>query len=165
MDFERISELYRYHAWANRRILDAAAALTPQQFIVTIPSSFPSVRDTLVHVLWSEWIWLQRWKGSSPRTVFDPYDFPDATALSARWAEHQAEQAAFTGALTADLLARLVRYVNTRGETWEYELWKQMLHVVNHSSYHRGQVITMLRQLGAPPPTTDFLVYYDEIGV
>jgi len=164
MDVERITELYRYHAWANRRILDAVSALTPEQFVVTIPSSFPSVRDTLVHVLWSEWIWLQRWQGSSPRMVFEPRDFPEAAALSARWAEHQAEQTAFVGALTADLLARAVRYVNTRGETWEYELWKQMLHVVNHSSYHRGQVITMLRQLGAPPPTTDFLVFYDELG-
>ena len=57
-----------------------------------------------------------------------------------------------------------MRYVNLRGETWEYALWQQMLHVVNHASYHRGQVVTMLRQLGAPPPTTDFLVFYDEGG-
>ena len=92
MDVERISELYRYHAWANRRILDAVSALTPEQFVLTIPSSFPSVRATLVHVLWSEWIWLERWKGSSPKTVFDPHDFPDARALNARWAEHQAER-------------------------------------------------------------------------
>ena len=164
MDTQRMGELYRYNAWAARRILDAASALTREQFVVTIPSSYPSIRDTLVHVLWAEWIWLARWNGSFPKTVFDPHDFPDARALNARWAEHQAEQMAFVGALSEDLLARVVRYVNTRGETWEYELWKQMLHVVNHSSYHRGQVVTMLRQLGAPPPTTDFLVYYDEMG-
>jgi uncharacterized damage-inducible protein DinB len=164
MDAQRIAELYRYNAWAAHRVLDAAAALTREQFVATIPSSFPSIRDTLVHVLWAEWIWLERWNGRSPKTVFDPHDFPDATALRARWADLEEKQRAFLGSLTEELLATVIRYVNRHGETWEYELWKQMLHVVNHSSYHRGQVITMLRQLGAPPPTTDFLVFYDEMG-
>jgi len=163
MDAQRIGELYRYNAWAARRVFDAASSLTREQFVATIPSSYPSVRDTLVHVLWAEWIWLERWNGNSPKTVFDPQDFPGAGALRARWEDVHEEQMAFVRSVNEELLATVMRYVNMRGETWEYELWKQMLHVVNHSSYHRGQVITMLRQLGAPPPTTDFLVFYDEL--
>jgi uncharacterized damage-inducible protein DinB len=55
-------------------------------------------------------------------------------------------------------------YQNLKGETWRYPLWQQMHHVVNHSTYHRGQVVTMLRQLGAAAPATDLLVYYDQGG-
>jgi uncharacterized damage-inducible protein DinB len=164
MDLSTIADLYRYNRWANRRVVQATAALAPDAFTAVLPSSYPSVRDTLVHVLWSEWIWLQRWKGESPRTLFAPTAFPDAAALSSRWAELQAEQAEWLGSLSEERLAASVRYVNVQGQTWEYALWKQMLHVVNHSSYHRGQVATLLRQLGLQPPATDFLVFYDEAG-
>jgi len=49
-----------------------------------------------------------------------------------------------------------------KGETWTYALWRILAHVVNHSSYHRGQVATLLRQLGATPSSTDLLLFYDE---
>jgi len=164
MDLKTMEELYRYNRWANSRILDTASTLTREQFVATVPSSFPSLRDTLVHVLWAEWLWLQRWRGASPTRVFVPDDFPEAGALGSSWLAVQAEQADFLRSLTEEGLATVVRYVNLHGETWEYELWKQMLHVVNHSSYHRGQAVTMLRQLGAQPPSTDLLVFYDETG-
>jgi len=54
--------------------------------------------------------------------------------------------------------------VNTRGETWRYPLTHMMQHLVNHSSYHRGQVSLMLRQLGAEPTPTDLLVFFDAGG-
>jgi uncharacterized damage-inducible protein DinB len=91
-------------------------------------------------------------------------DYADAGAIRSRWTEVQAEHADFLRTLDEAALSRDVRYVNLRGETWEYALWKQMLHVVNHSSYHRGQAVTMLRQLGRTPPSTDLLVFYDEGG-
>jgi uncharacterized damage-inducible protein DinB len=164
MDLKTLDDLYRYNRWANSRVLDTALTLTREEFVRTIPSSYPSLRDTLVHVLWAEWIWLQRWRGLSPKTVFAPGDYPEVGALRSRWMELQAEQADFLRTLDEEALSRDVRYVNLRGETWEYALWKQMLHVVNHSTYHRGQAVTMLRQLGRTPPSTDLLVFYDESG-
>jgi uncharacterized damage-inducible protein DinB len=164
MDLKTLDELYRYNRWANLRVLDSALTLTREEFVQTIPSSFPSVRDTLVHVLWAEWIWLQRWKGQSPTANFLPADYSDAAAVRARWTEVEDGQQEFIRSLDESALARNVRYVNLRGETWEYALWKQMLHVLNHSTYHRGQAATMLRQLGRTPPSTDLLVFYDEGG-
>ena len=164
MDLKTIDDLYGFNRWANSRILESALTLGREEFVKTIPSSFPSLRDTLVHVLWSEWIWLQRWRGQSPSVVFLAGDYSDVGALKSRWAELHAEQQDFLRTLEEPALSRNVRYVNLRGETWEYALWKQMLHVVNHSSYHRGQAATMLRQLGRTPPATDFLVFYDEGG-
>jgi uncharacterized damage-inducible protein DinB len=77
--------------------------------------------------------------------------------------EVEVEQRAFLEALTSETLLSIVRYVNLQGQTWEYPLWRQMYHLVNHSGYHRGQITTMLRQLGARPAPTDFLVFHDEM--
>lgn len=162
MDVKTIEELYRYNRWANARFLDAVSALTRDQFVKAMPGSHPSVRETLVHVLWGEWLWLQRWKGTSPTMVFAPHEFPDASALRSRWMEVEIEEVEFLRSLTEDRLSAVVRYVNVHGQPWEYALWKQLVHVVNHSSYHRGQAAMMLRQLGVQPPPTDFLVFYDE---
>jgi uncharacterized damage-inducible protein DinB len=165
MNVADIQELYRYNQWANDRVLEAAAGLSVQDFTKDLGSSYPSVRDTLTHIVWAEWIWLERWKGIFPRRVFDATEFPDVDTLKSRWSEHNTEQRAFIDAVTADRLAAVLAYVNLRGQTWKYALWRQMYHVVNHSSYHRGQLTTMLRQLKAVPVTTDFLVFHDELGV
>src|SRR5262245_34782018 len=163
MNAEDIRELYRYNQWANDRVLEAAAKLSVPDFTKDLGSSYRSVRDTLTHIVWSEWIWLQRWKGISPRHVFDATEFPDVDALKSRWSEHDADQRAFVDAVAGDRLAAVLAYVNLQCQTWKYALWRQMYHVVNHSSYHRGQITTMLRQLKAAPVTTDFLVFHDEL--
>ncbi|MFQ5797682.1 MAG: DinB family protein [Bacteroidota bacterium] len=157
----RIKALYEYNWWANARILDAASRLTPEKFTKDLRSSYPSVRDTLVHVMSAEWIWLKRWKGTSPKAMMAPSDFPTISLLRPRWAEVEHEQAEFVRSITGESLKTIIAYVNTEGETWRYPLWQTMQHVVNHSTYHRGQVTTMLRQLGAEPLATDFLVFYD----
>lgn len=90
-----------------------------------------------------------------------PSDFPTLAALRTRWLEVQREQAEFVFGLTEEALVAQVAYINTRGEAFSYLLWQTMQHVVNHSTYHRGQITTMLRQLGAEPIATDFLVFYD----
>jgi uncharacterized damage-inducible protein DinB len=62
-DVAGIQELYRYNQWANHRIFDCVSGVTPQKFTRDLRNSYPSVRDTLTHIVWAEWIWLQRWKG------------------------------------------------------------------------------------------------------
>lgn len=156
-----IQEFYRYNRWANDQFIGAIANLTPNQFTRDLGSSYPSLRDTLVHIVWAEWIWLQRWKGISPQVAFLGSDFPVVDAVRAKWADIEREQLAFLDTVTPDRLLAVVPYVNLQGQTWQYPLWRQMYHVVNHSTYHRGQLTTMLRQLGAQTVSTDFLVFYD----
>ena len=163
IDVTAVQEVYRYNRWANARVFEAMSGLTQEQFVKDLGSSQPSVRDTLVHIVGGEWFWLQRRKGTSPRSVFQITDFPRPDALSARWLEVEAEQRAFVESVTPERLLSIVQYVNLQGQTWRYPLWRQMYHIVNHSSYHRGQVTTMLRQLGARPVPTVFLVFHDEV--
>jgi uncharacterized damage-inducible protein DinB len=154
--------LYAYNRWANSCVLAAASKLTQEQYTRDLSSSFRSVRDTLTHIVAVEWIWLRRWKGTSPKTFYDPADFPKIETLRAKWAEVEAEQMEFVDNLTDDSLNAMITYVNTKGETWTYALWQMLQHLVNHSTYHRGQITTMLRQLGAEPVATDFLLYFDK---
>ena len=163
MDVASIQELYRYNQWANGRAFEAASRLTLEEFTRHLGNSYPSVRDTLTHIVWAEWIWLQRWKGTSPRHRFDAAEFPDVYALNTRWVELETEQRPFIESVTAERLGAVMEYVNLQGQTWRYRLWRQMYHVVNHSNYHRGQLTTMLRQLGRVPVSTDFLVFHDEL--
>jgi uncharacterized damage-inducible protein DinB len=165
MELATIAALYRYSDWANEQVLAAVSKLSQTHFTKDLKSSFGSIRDTLTHIVWSEWIWLQRWKGISPAKVFAPTDFATAQSLRERFHAVAAERWTFLNNLTSDRLREIVEYTNVKGEVWRYPLWQQLHHVVNHSTYHRGQVATMLRQLGAAPAATDFLVYFDEGGM
>ncbi len=157
-------ELLKYNTWANKRVLDSIAALDSGQFTRSLGGSYPSVQATLTHILWAEWVWLERWQGRSPQELFMPEEFPSVSALKVRWSQIQASQKAFGESLTAEQLQQVLRYRNRKGEVWEYALWRMLYHLCNHSTYHRGQVTNMIRMLGAPPVATDFLVLWDEGG-
>jgi len=116
----------------------------------------------LTHIVWAEWLWLERWQDRSPKQVFAPDEFPSVSELRTRWSSIQAAQETFVGSLTPEQLRRVGRYTNMKGEVWEYALWRQIHHLFNHSTYHRGQVTNMLRLLGGHPTPTDFLVFCDE---
>jgi uncharacterized damage-inducible protein DinB len=163
MDIAAIQELYRYNQWANDQVFGAVSGLTAQGFTKDLGNSYPSVRDTLTHLVWAEWIWLQRWQGNSPRHRFDPSEFPHVGELNARWSELKAKQSAFVEAVTTGRLSAALSYVNLQGQSWRYPPRRQMFHVVNHSTYYRGQVTTMLRQLGSTPVSTDSLIFHDEL--
>jgi uncharacterized damage-inducible protein DinB len=156
-----IRDLYAYTAWANRRILDTAERLEPELFTADVPGA-GSLRDILVHIAAAQWTWLQRWRGTSPRALWDPADFPDVATLRTRWAEVESETAAYIAGLNEDDLGRVVSYVNFAGETWAYPLVNQLLHQVNHATQHRSEAALLLSQGGLSPGNLDFLVYFDE---
>jgi uncharacterized damage-inducible protein DinB len=161
MDLEAIQALYDYNRWANARVFDAVSLLNPEQFNRDLENSFRSVRETLVHILSAEWIWLERWNGISPKSMLGAADLIDLEAIRKRWGKVENERREFIRKLSEEKLATAFTYVNTRGQTFTYPLWQMLVHVVNHSTYHRGQLTTLLRQVGAKPVGTDFLDYYD----
>lgn len=162
MNTAEIRTLYAYNRWANHRALKTSRALKWQDVVRDLGASHGSIRGTLVHVIWGEWLWLRRWRGESPMQVFAAEEFSDWAALESQWSAVEEEQNAFLEKLTVELLSRRVSYENLRGVRWEYSLAEMMQHVVNHSSYHRGQVVVLLRQLGQTPLATDFLAFFDE---
>ena len=164
-----IQLLYEYDRWANNRVLHASSALSPEQFTRDLGGSFCSVRDTLVHILAGAWGWLQYWKEPSPdatfladltarrKVLFDPNAFPDLGAVQLKWAQVENEQIEFIDLVTEELLEQTLP-VRTR----HVKLIQLMQHVANHSTYHRGQIALMMRQLEAVPQATDFHVFVME---
>jgi uncharacterized damage-inducible protein DinB len=159
---DEIRTLFAFNRWANDQILAAVRPLAHAELARDLRTSHVSVRGTLVHTLWSEWVWFRRWQGESPKIMFADADFPDVESIESAWHELDGERQRFIETLTDDGLNRIFGYENRFDEHWEYSVVHAMQHVVNHSSYHRGQVVTLLRQLGKTPPSTDFLLYFDE---
>ena len=156
-----ISKLFAYNRWANARTLEPVSMLTAEEYGRTLGGSFPSVKETLAHIYAAEWIWLERWQGRSPRGLPSAQEVPTLEALREKWKAVEERQSAFLASLSETRMAEVVSYVNVKGETWSYPLGEMLVHLVNHSTYHRGQVATMLRQLGKAPEPTDYLLFLD----
>jgi uncharacterized damage-inducible protein DinB len=162
MNAARMREFYQFHHWANGEVRSAVSRLTSEQFTKELGGSFPSVRETVAHLAWVDWIWLQRFRGHSPRAFPSWTEASDFATLERQWLDAEADQRAFVEGVTDDELEKTLAYTNMKGERWQYPLWQALLHVVNHGTYHRGQIVTFLRQLGAGGVSTDLLIYYDK---
>ena len=160
MNLKDLRTLVDYHYWARDRTLDAAAALTPDQLTRDMGGSFRSVRDTLAHLYAAEWAWCSRWNGVSP-TAF-PAEMPaDVAAIRAKWSELESDVRAVLDRMGEHGVDQAIEYKMLSGEERTSIFWQMLQHVVNHASYHRGQVTTMLRQLGAAPPQSmDLITFY-----
>jgi uncharacterized damage-inducible protein DinB len=150
--------LYAYCDWANERFLDSIRGLDEEQFTRQVTSSFSSVRDTLAHVVFAEWLWLHRWQGKSPAALPDWATQAPFEVLEKTLREVSEERNRFLDNLTDDL-ERSLDYSNLAGERFRRRMDDLLTHVANHSTYHRGQLVTLLRQVGATPPGTDFTTF------
>jgi uncharacterized damage-inducible protein DinB len=163
MTYDDLNLLVDYNYWARDRLLDAVAALAPEQFVRDMGNSFSSVRDTVAHICDAESIWLARWEGGQPTGFKSPDRMPDVAAARAEWAELEKKMREVLTRLGAAGVQRVIKYKDFRGADRTDVLWQTLQHVVNHGSYHRGQVTTLLRQLGATPPKyMDLIVFYRE---
>lgn len=156
-----LRELVDHNYWARDRQLQACATLAQEEFLQPLGASFSSVRGSLAHLVGVEWLWLERWRGRSPRALPAPEDFPTLAAISERWKVVEHDLRKYLAGLNEEALALPLTYINTQGQSWTYPLWRMMIHVLNHQSYHRGQVTLLLRRLGLHPPAVDFLMAHD----
>jgi len=154
MDRQHVHQVFAYDAWANRRLLEAAAKLTPAEFTRELGASFGSIRGTLLHIMWGEKRALHRWRTGSPLNDPNVDDFPTAEAIRSAWSHLEQDRMAFADTLSDESLAARV---SVRGS--DFELQELIHHVTNHSTYHRGQIALLLRQVGQTPPSTDFAFF------
>lgn len=151
-------QLLLYTLWADRTCLDAARGLDPEALTREAGVSFGSLLGTLCHILGSQRRWLARFT-CQQATADDP-DFPDLESLASAWSETAAELEFFLASLTEEQLLAEITWVDTEGPVYTRPLWQPVCHMVNHSTYHRGQVISLMRQLGYEPPETDLIVFF-----
>jgi uncharacterized damage-inducible protein DinB len=160
MNLNDIRTLFAFDQWATERILDIVATVPEDQYARNMNSSHGGLRGTLVHSYGAEWIWLQRWKGTNPTALFSEQEIPTFAQLRERWTALRQDLNRFLDTLTDEQLQSPFTYADLKGNQYTQPLWQQMQHLINHSTYHRGQVVTLLRQLGVKPVSTDFIAYY-----
>ena len=165
MSPDEMQLLYDYNAWANRRVLSAAEKLTAEEFLIPLHSSFSSVRETLAHIYGAEWAWLERFQGRTPNALPIAEEFRDIAGLRNKWLEHEQRLLTFVRGLSQADLDREMEYKTFKFGVYRNPVWQSMQHVVNHGTYHRGQVTTLLRQLEAQPILTDLMHFYRELAV
>jgi uncharacterized damage-inducible protein DinB len=151
MTVDQLRSLIAYNRWANTRVLEAAAALDAEERERDLRASFCSLAGTLIHMLWGEHSWLGFWQEGADMPPPGPEDYPDFASLRSAWSDHEEVYEAYLRGLTqADLDGP--RTLNTV----TYRLGELVQHALNHSTFHRGQVVLLLRQLGHVPPSTDY---------
>jgi uncharacterized damage-inducible protein DinB len=183
MDATDTKTLYAYNHWANERLFSALEKLSDHQFTEAVPSSFPSIRETVFHILFAEWLWLKRWQGKSPRSTLADPDVSPATwstltpggmptmkelstlpALRSFADSIEQERQEFLRGLSEDVLHARLQFSDMGGTLYSEPLVQLMQHLVNHGTYHRGQVITMQRQIGVETVALDMLYFFRESG-
>ena len=161
MNFADLNTLVDYHYWARDRLLAALDPLTSEQFTRDLGSSFRSIRDTVAHLHAAEWAWHARWIGQSPTALLPADRFPDVASARQAWIELEGKVRGFIAALGEQGVGKVFDYTLINGAAGSSPFWQMLQHVVNHASYHRGQVTTMLRQVGAPPAKPmDLIAFY-----
>lgn len=162
MGIEDLSQLYAYNGWANKRVRASIQGLSPEIFKRDLGASFGSLQGTVGHLVSAQWNWLRRWKGQSASRPLPSEAFASPEEANRRWEEVDEALAGFVDGLDAAGLQQSIALTTPQGNHYSSRLWRAMLHVVNHSSYHRGQIAAMLRQVGAVPQGTDLMLYYRE---
>ncbi len=162
MTADEVRTHLRYSGWASRRLLGAAVTLGPEDLNRDMGVSHRSVLGTLAHIHFADRTWFSR--VADPSIESDSAGDPPALqTLEGDWSRIQKRWEEWAGSLTDADLTHVVSYKTSQGTPHQTPVWQIVLHVVNHATLHRGQVMAMLRRLGVPPPPTDLIFYYREL--
>ena len=151
-----------YTAWASRRLVEAAAELTPEELTRDFGTSDKSVLGTLVHVFAADRIWLCRVTGSPlPAQFVDPEKDMHLPVLETEWPELLNRWKQWVLGLTDT--SAIISYRDMKGNPYQTPAWQIILHLVNHGTHHRGQAAGFLRSMGHAPPALDLIAYYRQL--
>jgi uncharacterized damage-inducible protein DinB len=152
-----VRQMLLYTLWADRVCLKALEQVSAEDLVRDTGTSFGSLLGTLAHILGAERRWLARVEGKALDRALYNEDQPDFETLSVAWIEASAELGFFIASLTAEQVSADITWIDSSGNPHTRPLWQPVVHLVNHSTYHRGQVVSLLRQLGYAPPSTDLI--------
>ncbi|MEO8609446.1 MAG: DinB family protein [Chloroflexota bacterium] len=162
MNIQEIRDMYNYNYWANHRLLNAAAKVTPEQFVAPSAHSFSSLQATLVHTLDVELSWRLVMQGQGFPPSMQAADFPNVDVLQERWQAEEQAMWAYIDSLHDEDLNGILRYHGDAGAVRERLLWQILFHVVNHGMQHRSEAANLLTIYGQSPGEIDFTLFLHE---
>jgi uncharacterized damage-inducible protein DinB len=163
IDIAALKTHFAYTAWASKRIVDAAARLSPEELTRDFGTADKSVLGTLVHVYAGDRVWLARVRGETPGRFIDPERDMKFSVLVEDWPAVLSGWQTFLSSANSDTSAPIL-YRDLKGNQYATALWQICLHVVNHATHHRGQASGFIRAMGHTPPPLDLIFYYRELA-
>jgi uncharacterized damage-inducible protein DinB len=151
-----------YNNWASRRLLNAASGLSTEELSRNFGTADKSILGTLAHLYASEKNWLARMQEGTAAVQHRTAEENQLETLRQKWTELQNTWKTWTGSLPPEAPDQIMEYFDLQGRQWAQPLWQILLHVVNHSTHHRGQISGFLRALGKTPPPLDFIAFVRE---
>lgn len=146
--------------WADDTMLAALSRVPSDRLSHDLGNSFKSLLGTLGHVYLAESVWLRRLQGNQNALITDIDEPADLNALAQAWPALHKTWIDWSESLSGEGWHNSLVHRNSQGREFQMPYWQMVLHLVNHGSYHRGQVATMLRQSGIAPPGTDLVTFY-----
>jgi len=152
-------ELYEYNYWANKRYLAVADTLTEEQLFRQQGHSWDSVHALFVHMMSSERMWPQRWRGE-PGAILNAKDFPSIATIREYWVDVKQNMRGFIAEQTEQSLQNKITYTNPKGETFTLPLWQMVVQPPNHNTHHRGELAAMFALMNIPHPEDEIVQYF-----
>jgi len=158
---DSLRALFAYHFALHRRVWECIDHLTDEQFVQPVDYSIGSVRNHMVHLASVEQRWLSRVAGTPLPDRLNYDDYPTKAVARAKWDEVEAHFKSYLDGLTDADLDRPITYemISRRPDPVTSAVWEILLHVVNHGTDHRAQVLPILHRAGAPTLEQDFMIY------
>lgn len=158
MDAEAFRHFYDYHLTENRKIWDSyITSLTYEQFTQPVNYSHGSVRDQIVHLMSVDEGWFSELLGVDPSEPFPPANFDDREIIRKYWDNVERSMRAYLAELQNDML--FSKPIKEPDEDKELIVWQVLLHVVNHGTDHRAQLLRLLNDLGVKTMSQDYIFY------
>lgn len=157
---DHLTQLCSYNVWANERIIEMIKKSENDIYDLPMENSFPSIRKTIFHIWDAQVIWLCRLQGNSPTDWPSKYGKEHLNGFEKDFLDQSKNFFLHVQRASTDFFNLECTYQNMRGEVCKNDHASIILHCMNHSTYHRGQIITMLRSLGIIDlQSTDYITY------
>jgi uncharacterized damage-inducible protein DinB len=159
---ENLSFLVEYHQWAHSKVLQQVSAVPAEAWNMDTGGSFPSLNALFQHLLEADYRWLQRWKGIPFAEIPKHFIVDGYFSLNKLWQPQLDEIVVVAKQFIADDAGQPVNFITAKGLQLKQPFWQTLYQVVNHGTYHRGQITNMLRLLNQVPVTTDIFLFFNE---
>jgi len=155
-----LTQLSAYHQWANQLLTERILQLPDELVQQKVPSSFPGLAATILHMWDAEAIWWQRMKLLEQITIPSKGFTGSTTELVKHLMSQSRQWHEWITNAHEHMFDHEFIYHNSKGEKFKQPIYQMLLHLFHHGTYHRGQLVTMMRQLELNNiPQTDFIVW------
>ena len=163
MNADAFRHFYNYHFAENRKIWDAyVTPLSHEQFTQHVDYSYGSVRDQIVHLISCDEMWFSELRGVTPSEPLPPANIDDRKIIRAHWDSVEQRMRDYLAELRDDML--FDKPIKEPEEDKNLIVWQVLLHVANHGTDHRAQLLRVLNDLGVKTESQDYIFYiYDHL--